>query len=102
MKTRISQDTEGVILCFEQEPEGCVKVLWHLSIPIGVRRSSGREMWIKRIVKPRETKWGTTEVVDLRVTSCRMHSWDLRLHKELVDKEFTRELMGLVGTVKHT
>ena len=37
-----------------------------------------------------------------RVTSCGVHSYNLSLHEELVDKEFTRELMGLVGAVKHT
>ena len=40
IRAKISQDTEGVVLCFEQGPEDCVKVIWHFSIPRVVRRSS--------------------------------------------------------------
>ena len=102
MKAKISQDTEGVVLCFKQGPEGHVKVIWHFSIPKGVRHSSEKSNVVKKIMKPREVKWGTTKVVYSRVTSCKVHSWNLSLHEELVDTEFTRELIGLVRTVKHT
>ena len=57
---------------------------------------------VKRIMKPKETKWSTTEIVDSRVTSCGVHSWNLSLHEELVGTEFMRDLMGLVGAVKHS
>ena len=54
---------------------------------------------IKRIVKPRGAKWSTTKLVDSRVTSYEVHSWNLSLHEELVGTKFTRELMGLVGVL---
>ena len=54
MRTRISQDTEGVVLCFEQGPEGRIKVIYHFSIPRWVRRSSERVMLVNRTVKPKE------------------------------------------------
>ena len=90
------------MLCFEQGPEGRIKVIWNFSIPKRVRRSSERLMLVKRTLKPRGAKWGTTKVVDSRVTPCGMHSKNLSLHEELVGIEFMRELMGLVGAVKHT
>ena len=63
MRARILQDTEGVMLCFDQGPEGRVKVMWHFSIPRGVMHSSERVMLIKRKVKPRESKWGTRDIM---------------------------------------
>ena len=53
-------------------------------------------------VKPREARQSATKVVNSRVTSYRVHSWNMSLQEELVGTEFTRELMGLVGGVKHT
>ena len=45
MGARISQDTEGVVLCFEQGPEGSIKDIWYFSIPRWVRHSLERVMW---------------------------------------------------------
>ena len=66
-----------------------------------MRHSSERVMWVMRTVKPRKTKWGTTEVVDSRITFCGVHSWNLSLYEELVGIEFMRELISLVRVVKH-
>ena len=52
IRARISQDNDAVMLCFELE--GHAKVIWHFSIPKGVRHSSERVMLVKKIVKPRE------------------------------------------------